>query len=104
MNNQSTSTRNNKPAKKLLWTAPELMTSTKPLPGTAMGDVYSFGVIIQEVTLQDEPFAGKQLEAEEIVQKIKEGDRSMKPEIPDCKYKFHCESFKIEKSRQLTQI
>ena len=62
------------------------MTSSQPLPGTAMGDVYSFGVIIQEVTLQDEPFAEKQLQAEEIVQKIKEGDRSMKPEIPDSNY------------------
>ena len=51
-----------------------------------MSDVYSFGIIVQEVTLQDEPFAEKQLEAEEIVQRIKEGDRSMKPEIPDSNY------------------
>ena len=53
--------------------------------GTKMADVYSFGVIVQEVTLQDEPFAGKQLDPEEIVQKIREGDKSMKPEVPDCK-------------------
>ena len=69
-----------------------------------MSDVYSFGIIVQEVTLQDEPFAEKQLEAEEIVQRIKEGDRSMKPEIPDSKYKFHVESFKIEKKSNLRRF
>ena len=94
MNNQSTS--NNKAAKKLLWTAPELMTSSKP--GTAMGDVYSFGVIIQEVTLQDEPFAEKKLDAEEIVQRIREGDKSMKPEIPEGNCRIALKKNQINKS------
>ena len=82
--NRQTAIENEKPAAKLLWTAPELMASDV-VQGTKMADVYSFGVIVQEVTLQDEPFAGKHLDSEEIVQKIREGDMSMKPEVPDCK-------------------
>ena len=44
------------PANKLLWTAPELLRSNDPFKGSKPGDVYSFGVILQEITLQDEPF------------------------------------------------
>ena len=71
-------------ARRLLWTAPELLKSSETLYGSKDGDIYSFGVIVQEVTLQEEPFAGKDLSPEAIVQRIKEGDRSMRPEIPDC--------------------
>ena len=71
------------PTRKLLWTAPELLSSSNS--GTKAGDIYSFGVIVQEVTLQDEPFAGKNLSPEEIVQRIKDGDMCMRPEVPDCK-------------------
>jgi hypothetical protein len=41
----------------LLWTAPELLRD--PIlrrTGTQPGDVYSFGIIIQEVVLRGEPF------------------------------------------------
>lgn len=44
----------------MLWTAPELLrTSPEDLPmyGTKEGDIYSFGIIMQEVALRDEPYA-----------------------------------------------
>jgi len=44
-----------------LWTAPELlrMTTNRPNNGTQKGDVYSFAIILQEITFRAEPyFAG----------------------------------------------
>ena len=81
-----TSNENAISANKLLWTAPELLQSPDPFTGTKAGDVYSFGVILQEVTLQDEPFAlgTSNLDPEEIIQRIRNGDRSMKPLVPQC--------------------
>lgn len=42
----------------LLWTAPEALRNTKGFPkcGTQMGDVYSFGIIMQEVVVRGEPY------------------------------------------------
>ena len=72
-------------ANKLLWTAPELLQAADPFEGSQAGDVYSFGVILQEVALQDEPFALNMtdLDPEEVIERIKNGDMSMKPMVPD---------------------
>ena len=44
----------------LLWTAPELLTSTVcPRNGTKAGDVYSFGIILHEIFYRLGTFAGK---------------------------------------------
>lgn len=42
----------------LLWTAPEALRNTKGFPkhGTPLGDVYSFGIIMQEVVVRGEPY------------------------------------------------
>ena len=43
--------------KRMLWTAPELLRNKKPPPyGTPKGDVYSFGIIIQEIVYRSMPF------------------------------------------------
>ena len=55
-----------------LWTAPELLRDPNPpSAGTVKGDVYSFGIILQEIELRNGPWylrdrelepAGKELE------------------------------------------
>jgi len=40
-----------------LWTAPELLRmTTRPINGTQKGDVYSFAIILQEITFRAEPY------------------------------------------------
>ncbi|XP_053425086.1 atrial natriuretic peptide receptor 2 isoform X8 [Nycticebus coucang] len=63
---------------KKLWTAPELL-SENSLPTTGMqkADVYSFGIILQEIALRSGPFylEGLDLSPKEIVQKVRNGQR-----------------------------
>nr|XP_055158345.1 atrial natriuretic peptide receptor 2 isoform X5 [Nyctereutes procyonoides] len=63
---------------KKLWTAPELL-SGNPLPTTGMqkADVYSFGIILQEIALRSGPFylEGLDLSPKEIVQKVRNSQR-----------------------------
>ncbi|XP_077993685.1 atrial natriuretic peptide receptor 1-like isoform X3 [Glandiceps talaboti] len=59
---------------RLLWTAPEILRMNhSPLGGTPKGDVYSFGVIIQEIVHRCGPFyvSHMDLSPEEIVQKVR---------------------------------
>ncbi len=57
----------------LLWTAPEALRGTKNYPksGTQSGDVFSFGIIMQEVVVRGEPYCMLSLTPEEIIAKIK---------------------------------
>ncbi|XP_072269740.1 atrial natriuretic peptide receptor 2, partial [Pyxicephalus adspersus] len=63
---------------KKLWTAPELLRMARPPPqGTQKGDVYSFGIILQEIALRNGAFyiQGMDLSPKEIVQKVRNGQR-----------------------------
>ncbi|XP_038598418.1 atrial natriuretic peptide receptor 2 isoform X3 [Tachyglossus aculeatus] len=63
---------------KKLWTAPELLCPGRlPTMGMQKGDVYSFGIILQEIALRNGPFyvEGMDLSPKEIVQKVRHGQR-----------------------------
>src|SRR5690348_3772829 len=57
----------------LLWFAPELLRLNQPFGySSKMADVYSFGIILQEVLLRDKPFSTyKHLSTAEIIEKVK---------------------------------
>ncbi|XP_065363911.1 uncharacterized protein LOC135957121 [Calliphora vicina] len=80
--------------KELLWIAPELLRSVKPqqhqhhhhnhgarILGTQAGDVYSFGIIMQEVVVRGEPYCMLSLSAEEIIAKIKKPPPLIRPSV-----------------------
>uniref|UniRef100_A0A663DYT3 Guanylate cyclase n=1 Tax=Aquila chrysaetos chrysaetos TaxID=223781 RepID=A0A663DYT3_AQUCH len=63
---------------KKLWTAPELLRmESPPARGTQKGDVYSFGIIVQEVALRNGVFyvEGLDLSPKEIIERVKSGER-----------------------------
>ncbi|NXC05318.1 ANPRB protein, partial [Orthonyx spaldingii] len=63
---------------KKLWTAPELLQKGHlPTPGMQKADVYSFGIIVQEVALRNGPFyiEGMDLSPKEIVQKVRNSQK-----------------------------
>ncbi|XP_010795767.1 atrial natriuretic peptide receptor 2, partial [Notothenia coriiceps] len=63
---------------KKMWTAPELLIYDRhPPEGTQKGDVYSFGIILQEIALRNGPFyvEGMDLSPKEIVQKVRNGQK-----------------------------
>ncbi|XP_054081817.1 uncharacterized protein LOC105218644 isoform X2 [Zeugodacus cucurbitae] len=75
-------------AKELLWTAPELLRSMKTnhhhhgrVLGTQMGDVYSFGIIMQEVVVRGEPYCMLSLSPDEIIAKIKKPPPLIRPSV-----------------------
>ena len=54
----------------MLWTAPELLDKDiQALPGTSAGDVYSFGIILQEIICREGPFYMKDNEMEAKVKR-----------------------------------
>lgn len=77
---------------KKLWTAPELLIYDQhPPQGTQKGDVYSFGIILQEIALRNGPFYidGMDLSPKEIVQKVRNGQRPYFRPTTD--NSIHCE-------------
>ncbi|XP_063066387.1 atrial natriuretic peptide receptor 2 [Engraulis encrasicolus] len=81
---------------KKVWTAPELlMYDRHPPQGTQKGDVYSFGIILQEIALRNGPFfvEGMDLSPKEIVQKVRNGLRPyFRPSTDNSR---HCEELTI---------
>ncbi|GAA6098013.1 atrial natriuretic peptide receptor 1 isoform X2 [Tachysurus ichikawai] len=68
----------------LLWRAPEILRQTVRANGTQKGDVYSFGIIAQEVVYRRGPFyiPNSSLKAREIVELVKEGGcRPLRPHV-----------------------
>ncbi|XP_061393207.1 uncharacterized protein LOC133328680 [Musca vetustissima] len=78
-------------AKEMLWCAPELLRAVKPhshhnhhhsrMVYTQAGDVYSFGIIMQEVVVRGEPYCMLSLSAEEIIAKIKKPPPLIRPSV-----------------------
>lgn len=66
----------------LLWTSPELLRNPKGNKfGTQAGDVYSFGIIMQEVVVRGEPYCMLSLSAEEIVSKLIKPPPMIRPSV-----------------------
>ncbi|CAH1131699.1 unnamed protein product [Ceutorhynchus assimilis] len=71
-----------KTARELLWTSPELLRySNLRKKGTQPGDVYSFGIILQEVVVRGEPFCMLALTPEEIIEKVKHPPPLIRPSV-----------------------
>ncbi|XP_073819053.1 uncharacterized protein isoform X2 [Musca autumnalis] len=78
-------------AKEMLWCAPELLRAIKPhshhnhhhsrMVATQAADVYSFGIIMQEVVVRGEPYCMLSLSAEEIIAKIKKPPPLIRPSV-----------------------
>ncbi|XP_058791773.1 guanylate cyclase D isoform X2 [Phymastichus coffea] len=71
-----------KTARDLLWTAPELLRHTGLRKrGSQPGDVYSFGIIMQEVVVRGEPFCMFALSPEDIIEKVKKPPPLIRPSV-----------------------
>ncbi|KAJ8031037.1 Atrial natriuretic peptide receptor 1 [Holothuria leucospilota] len=70
--------------KEYLWTAPELLRCPPTSQsGTQKGDVYSFGIILQEIALRGGPYCNQIIEAKEIVSAVKLGSIPVfRPHVP----------------------
>ncbi|KAK1336137.1 hypothetical protein QTO34_003939 [Cnephaeus nilssonii] len=69
----------------LLWTAPELLRGPGgPGRGTLKGDVFSLGIILQEVLTRGPPYGSSGLSAEEIIRKVASPPPLCRPRVcPD---------------------
>ncbi|XP_035725180.1 retinal guanylyl cyclase 2-like isoform X1 [Vespa mandarinia] len=66
----------------LLWTAPELLRDVNlRKKGTQPGDVYSFGIIMQEVIVRGEPFCMLALSPEDIIEKVMSPPPLIRPSV-----------------------
>ncbi|XP_015179191.1 PREDICTED: retinal guanylyl cyclase 2-like isoform X3 [Polistes dominula] len=66
----------------LLWTAPELLRDVNlRKKGTQPGDVYSFGIIMQEVIVRGEPFCMLALSPEDIIEKVMKPPPLIRPSV-----------------------
>ncbi|XP_049772085.1 retinal guanylyl cyclase 2 [Schistocerca cancellata] len=71
-----------KSARDLLWTAPELLRNPAlRKQGSQPGDVYSFGIVMQEVVVRGEPFCMLALSPEEILEKVKRPPPLIRPSV-----------------------
>ncbi|XP_025163076.1 retinal guanylyl cyclase 2 isoform X2 [Harpegnathos saltator] len=71
-----------KTARDLLWTAPELLRYPNlRKKGTQPGDVYSFGIIMQEVVVRGEPFCMLALSPEDIIEKVMRPPPLIRPSV-----------------------
>ena len=72
-----------KSSKELLWTAPEILRNSKnnSKSGTQPGDVYSFGIIMQEVIVRGEPYCMLSMSPDEIISKIKKPPPLIRPSV-----------------------
>ncbi|KAG5307781.1 GUC2F cyclase, partial [Pseudoatta argentina] len=71
-----------KTARDLLWTAPELLRHPNlQKRGTQPGDVYSFGIIMQEVVVRGEPFCMLALSPEDIIEKVMKPPPLIRPSV-----------------------
>ncbi|XP_026883147.2 atrial natriuretic peptide receptor 2 [Electrophorus electricus] len=79
-----------------LWTAPELLIYDRPpAQGTQQGDVYSFGIILQEIALRNGTFyvEGMDLSPKEIIQKVRNGQKPyFRPTTDNSR---HCEELTV---------
>lgn len=60
----------------LLWTSPELLRQkSPPVQGTQKGDVYSFGIIVNEIATRQGPFylGNNYISPKEIIERVKRG-------------------------------
>ncbi|CAD7093031.1 unnamed protein product [Hermetia illucens] len=75
--------RPHKCAKELLWTAPEILRNHKGHNrcGTQFADVYSFGIVMQEVVVRGEPYCMLSLTPEEIITKLKKPPPLIRPSV-----------------------
>ncbi|XP_032677580.1 retinal guanylyl cyclase 2 isoform X2 [Odontomachus brunneus] len=71
-----------KTARDLLWTAPELLRHPNlQKKGTQPADVYSFGIIMQEVVVRGEPFCMLALSPEDIIEKVMKPPPLIRPSV-----------------------
>ncbi|XP_071440400.1 uncharacterized protein [Hetaerina americana] len=71
-----------KTARELLWTAPELLRDEAlRRRGSQPGDVYSFGIVMQEVVVRGEPFCMLSLTPEDIIEKVKRPPPLIRPSV-----------------------
>ncbi|XP_064438389.1 retinal guanylyl cyclase 1 [Mirounga angustirostris] len=65
-----------------LWTAPELLRDPAlERRGTLAGDVFSLGIIMQEVVCRSAPYAMLELTAEEVVQRVRSPPPLCRPSV-----------------------
>uniref|UniRef100_A0A671VJI3 Guanylate cyclase n=1 Tax=Sparus aurata TaxID=8175 RepID=A0A671VJI3_SPAAU len=71
----------------LLWTAPEILRipGQPGLHGSLPGDVYSFGIVMQEVVMRGPPFCMMDLSAADIIEKLRKPPPLFRPVVSqDC--------------------
>ncbi|XP_036966905.1 retinal guanylyl cyclase 2 [Acanthopagrus latus] len=75
------------PVDELLWTAPEILRipGQVGIYGSLPGDVYSFGIVMQEVVMRGPPFCMMDLSAAEIIEKLRKPPPLCRPVVSqDC--------------------